>query len=368
MDKEYIQLLPIKLNFFDGSEKTEQATPKKRRKAREQGQVAKSDEINKAASLIIGFFCFGLFIPGVFLGLQGVFSVVFNAMRYYDMPLSILYMNQMVAHMFSQVVIIAAPIMVAVFVLNFVLMVLQVKWRPTIKPIMPKLSKISPIAGFKRLFSFRAILDLFKSLIKFIVIILVVYMELYGELENFSSLMYMPLAGAFIFLGSLAIRLAITIGIWFILIAAIDYAYQRYKHNKDLKMSKHEVKEEWKQMDGNPQIKRKIKQKMQEASMRRMMQSMPSADVVITNPEHFAVAIKYDTETAFAPIVVAKGTDHLAKRIKDKAKENNITIVENKPLARALFAAVEVGREIPQELYKAVAEILAYVYKLKNKV
>ena len=362
--------IPMRLDFFNsgGGEKTEKATPKKRKKARDEGQAAKSDEINKALTLIVAFFSFSLFVPYMFANIVDTFAVVFASMERFDNVANPNFIRHLLVTMFMQVIIIGAPLMAIIFALNFFVMLLQVKWNPTMKPLMPKLSKINPISGFKRIFSLKAILELFKSLIKLAVIIFVIYLELSGEMSNLPALMHMPVLTSYIYLGQVAIRLAITIGIWFIFVAALDYAYQKYKHEKDLKMSKHEVKEEWKQMEGNPEVKRKIKQKMREATMRRMMQQMPQADVVITNPTHFAVAIKYDKLTGSAPIVIAKGADHLAKRIKEVAKEHRVTIVENKPLARALYAAVDIGMEIPPDLYKAVAEILAYVYKLKNKV
>jgi len=363
---------PMRLDFFadggGGGEKTEKATPKKKEQARKEGQVAKSQEIGTAISSIVVFFSMGLFAPFMFAESTNVFLTVFDLMLNLENISDMHFALDFVVYMFTQTLIISMPIFAIAFFLGFVVNFVQVGWHPTAKPLMPKFSKLNPISGFKKIFSMNSILELFKSLFKFGIITLVIYNELIMEFNNMFMFVNMPLITSLQYAGQLVIRLGIVVGVWFIFIAAVDFAYQKYKHGKDLRMSKQDIKDEFKQSDGNPQIKGKIKQKMREASMRRMMQDIPHADVVITNPTHFAVVIKYDRASTGAPKVVAKGADHLAKRIKDVAKENNISIIENKQLARALYATVDVGKEIPPELYKAVAETLAFVYKLKNKV
>lgn len=363
-------LLPIRLNFFADSsgDKTEKATPKKKEKSRQEGQVAKSQEISTAFSLIVVFFSIGMFASTMFYNIQSVFYITFNGMLNIQDINDLHFAADIIIYMFVQIFIICAPILIIALLVDIAVNLFQVGWHPTSKPLKPKFSKLNPISGFKRTFSLRAILELFKSLFKFVIIIMVIYSELSNELNNISTLARLPLILSFQYIVDLIIRLGTVVGVWFILIAALDFSYQKYKHNKDLKMTKQETKEEYKQTEGNPQIKGKIRQKMREASMRRMMQDIPQADVIITNPTHFAVGIKYDRLAVGAPKVIAKGADHLAKRIKDIAKENDISIIENKQLARALYATVDVGKEIPPELYKAVAEILAFVYKLKNKV
>ena len=362
----------MRLDFFadggGGGEKTEKATPKKKEQARKEGQVAKSQEIGTAISSIVVFFSMGLFAPFMFAESTNVFLTVFDLMLNLENISDMHFALDFVVYMFTQTLIISMPIFAIAFFLGFVVNFVQVGWHPTAKPLMPKFSKLNPISGFKKIFSMNSILELFKSLFKFGIITLVIYNELIMEFNNMFMFVNMPLITSLQYAGQLVIRLGIVVGVWFIFIAAVDFAYQKYKHGKDLRMSKQDIKDEFKQSDGNPQIKGKIKQKMREASMRRMMQDIPHADVVITNPTHFAVVIKYDRASTGAPKVVAKGADHLAKRIKDVAKENNISIIENKQLARALYATVDVGKEIPPELYKAVAETLAFVYKLKNKV
>ena len=376
MDYDFItknsKIMTLNLSFFSdgGGEKTETATRKKREKAREEGQVLKSQEIGTAALLIAGFFALTVVGYNMLLSLMNVFYFNFDHMSINSMS-SITNMNYMtgfIVEMFISIVFISLPIMLVCLIIGLVVNFIQVGFKITSKPITPNLGRLNPIKGFKKIFSMRSLVELLKSLVKMVVIGFIVYLELSREIENISAVMFMPILFSFTYVASIAIRLGIIIGAWFIVIAALDYAYQRHKHEKELKMSKHEVKEEYKQMDGNPLIKSKIRSKMREISMQRMMGSVPSADVIITNPTHFAVAVSYDRDSGEPPKVVAKGVDHLAKRIRTIGSENNVTIVENREVARALYHTVDVGAQIPQELYKSVAEILAYVYKLKNVV
>ena len=252
------------------------------------------------------------------------------------------------------------------FVITFIVTVYQVGWKVTAKPMEPKLSKFNPINGFKRIFSKDSLFELLKSVIKVGVIAYVAYTNLVEEADNLFVLYEISLNQAIALVGNIIIEFGIEISIVFIVIGIIDYMYQKWKFGEDMKMTKQEVKDEYKNTEGDPQIKGRIRQKMREASQRRMMQDVPKADVVITNPTHFAVAIKYDAEVSKAPIVVAKGEDYLAQKIKEVARENNVEIVENKPLARMLYHNVDIGAEIPPELYQAVAEVLAMVYHMKN--
>lgn len=361
-------LISINLSFFADSsqEKTEPASPKKKKKAREEGQVAKSQEISTAVGLIVAFFSIGLFATYIMSGISDVFIMSFDIIRRYENINDIHFSTDLINFMFGRIIFIAAPLLIISLIVGIFVNIVQVGWSPTLKPLKPKFSKVSPLAGFKRMFSMRSIMELVKSVLKLSIISFVIYFFLIDEMDNVAMIMQMSVINSFMYIGALVIRLGVTVGAWFIFIAAIDFSFQKHKHSKDLRMSKQEVKDEYKQSEGNPQIKSRIRRKMQEASMRRMMQDIPKADVIITNPTHYSVAVAYDRSGAGAPKVVAKGVDHLAKRIQEVAKENNISIIENVQLARALYAAVDIGKEIPQELYKAVAEVLAYVYKLKN--
>ena len=364
MNKYYIK---INLSFFGGGEKTEQPTARKRTKARDEGQVAKSPEINTAFLLIVCFFAVRNFAPWMYVRILELFTFNIAGIEYLYKATDIQYFSRFIAEAFLQVIMLAAPLMLLSLGVGLVANIVQVKWHPTLKPLTPKFSKLNPINGLKRMFSVRSVLELFKSLAKLGIIGWAVYTMIMSRMNDLFLLLDMPILQAMMMIGNLAVDLGLMVGGLYLFIAAADYAYQRYKHTKDLKMTKQEVKEEYKQTEGNPQIKGKIRQKMREISMRRMMAEVPGADVIITNPTHYAVALKYDRDSQQAPLCVAKGVDFLAKRIRDLAAENNIEIVEDKQLARAIYNTVDIGREIPPELYQAVAEILAFVYRLKNK-
>ena len=370
-------LIPVNLSFFgeggggggqDKDSKTEDATPRKLEKAREEGQVAKSQEVSTAVSLLVMFFSLRLFSGWIYTNIIGLMHFDWELIPFsYDI-METVYMANYIAFLFQRVVMIAAPLLAITFIVGIVVNVAQVGWKPTVKPMMPKLSKINPLSGIKRIFSMQSVMNLVKSLAKFAVVGAVVVTMMQNRLNMLPSVLDMSLGTAVGFIGNMIIDMGLSVGALFILIAIMDFAYTRYSHLKKLRMTKQEVKDEYKQMEGDPLIKNKIRQKMREVSMRRMMQNVPEADVVITNPTHYAVALRYDNTRDKAPVVVAKGVDFMAKRIKDKASEHNIIIVENPNLARALYAQTEVGEEIPFELWEAVVEILAYVFKLRNKV
>jgi len=366
-------VLEYRLQFFaeneEGTEKTEEATPRKLEKAREEGQVAKSQDVNTAILLFVLFISLRVFGGYIVDRIFGCFRYCYGAIDDYTAEE---FNTGRAMNFFTwgleEILLIIGPI-VALGVLGaFVANKIQVTWKVTAKPLQPKLSKISPIKGFKRMFSKDKIMDLVKAVAKVGVLFYVVYAELQDQWGVVTNIYQLSLSQGVVLIVDLVLNVAFKICAAFLVIAVIDWFYQKQKFNKDMKMTKQEVKDEYKNTEGNPQIKGRIRQKMQEASRRRMMQDLPEADVVITNPTHLAVAIKYDKEVAEAPIVVAKGAQYLAQKIKDTAKENNIEIVENKPLARMLYHNVELGDQIPPELYQMVAEILAYVYGLQGKV
>ncbi len=365
---DYNKLIPLNIHFFDGGEKTETATSKKRQDTRKEGQVAKSTEVTTAVMLIAGFAGLGIFANYMYDSMVEIFMFNNSIQQQYLDVFEPVFLVEYLGYVFQRVLMTAMPLLIIAMIVGFVTNYMQVGWVITTKPLMPKLSKLSPISGFKRIFSLKAIIELIKSLLKFGIILAVVYNVVKNYVIYLPSVFLLTPYQQMTFLGEIVIKMGISVGVAYLFIAGFDYIYTKYKHEKDIKMSKHEVKEEYKQAEGNPQIKGAIRQKMREASMRRMMQDLPSADVIITNPTHYAVALKYEKSSGKAPVVVAKGADFLAKKIRDVANENNIEIVEDKPLARTLYANVEIGKEIPPELYKAVAEILAYVFKLKDKL
>ena len=243
--------------------------------------------------------------------------------------------------------------------------ILQVGWKVSSKPMQPKLDRFNPVNGFKRIISKDSIFELFKSILKIGLIIYVAYTSIKDEVNDIFILYDMPLDQAISLCGDVIINAGFKISLVYLVVGIADFVYQKYRFNEEMKMTKQEVKDEYKNTEGNPEIKGRQRQRMREASRRRMMQDVPKADVVITNPTHLAVAIKYEPEVNRAPVVLAKGEDYLAQKIKEAAKENHIEIVENKPLARMLYANVDIGSEIPPELYQAVAEILAMVYNTR---
>lgn len=364
------------LQFFAkegmGGEKTEPATSKKLDDARKEGQVAKSREIANGLGLLALFLILKFWVGHIGEQLLGVFQIVYNRI-----PDLTVYPNGFMPEasvislfglMLKQVLLILAPILIIGFLVAFLSDLVQVKWKPTTKPLKPKFSKLNPISGFKKIFSVNSLVELVKSVLKIGLIVCVCFSYLKGRWLLLFNLYDMSLMQAIGLAAETVTDLGIRISALYMVIALGDYIYQRVKFSNDMKMTKQEIKEEFKQMEGDPQIKGQIRAKMREASRRRMMQDLPKADVVITNPTHYAVAIQYDPEIADAPVVIAKGEDYMAARIKEVARENQIEIVENKPLARMLYANVDIGQAVPPELYQAVAEVLAFVYHLQGKI
>ena len=368
-------LMEYNLQFFadgPGGEKTEPATEKKLSDARKEGQVAKSKEIANGLGLLAMFL-----ILRFWVGIMGQqFLDVFHSVYGKISETVIFWRGYMpendTAIVFREllwdVVLITGPIALVGVVVAFVSDVAQVGWKPTTKPMMPKFSKMNPISGFKKIISVNSLVELIKAIAKIGLIVYICYNYLEDKWELLFLLYDMPLMQALQLIATTVTDLGIRVAAIYMVIAAADFIYQKVKFAKDMRMTKQEIKDEYKQQEGDPQIKGKIRQRMREASQRRMMQDLPRADVVITNPTHYAVAIKYDPEVADAPIVLAKGEDYMAAKIKEVAKENQIEIVENKPLARMLYANVDVGQAVPPELYQAVAEVLAFVYHLQGKV
>jgi flagellar biosynthetic protein FlhB len=362
--KNYIE---VNLQLFANSDKTEKATPKKKQDARKKGQVFQSKEISSAFVLLfifIGLKLFGGFMTDeIKVFTKSMFSNFNNIESVY----SINGLTQLVIRTMVLIFKVMGPIMAIALVTALAVEYAQVGVLFTTETLKFKLERLSPISGLKRIFSLRAVVELVKSIVKLVFVGYVAYSFIKGQSDNVLNIMNMDAIGISTYIASTSLDLAIRICIVMVFIGAVDYIYQWYDYEKNLRMTKQEIKEEYKQVEGNPEIKSKIKQKQREMSMRRMLQDVPKADVVITNPTHFAVAIKYDDKVSSAPIVIAKGQDFLAQRIKETARENKVEIVENKPLARALYDAVNIGQEIPQELYQAVAEVLAFVYSLKQK-
>lgn len=368
------QILKLNLQWFakdgEGGEKTEPATAKKLKDAREEGKVAKSKELTAAFSLIVLFLCLKIFVSYVGESLINVFPMIYNAMADFVKINEGALSAQAVSSLFFDVIIrwllIVLPFFAFGFVITILVSIVQVGWTVSTKPMKPELSKFNPINGFKRIFSKDSIFQLLLSVVKIGLIGYIAYSSLKDRVNDLFILYDLSLNQAISLVGTLIIDVGLKISLVYLIIGIADFAYQKYKFNDDMKMTKQEVKDEYKNTEGDPQIKGRQRRKMQEVSQRRMMQDVPKADVVITNPTHLAVALKYDAQASTAPVVLAKGEDFLAQRIKEVARDNNIEIVENKPLARMLYHNVDIGAEIPPELYQAVAEVLAFVFRTRN--
>ena len=357
------------LQFFgEGGDKTEKATPKKLEDARKEGRVARSSDLINGLMLLLMFFVLRIFGNFMAKGFFESFVKYYNktadiSMEIFDVKQAVNLGNEIV----FDIVIACLPVLIGSFLVAFVGNVVQIGWKVTTKPLKPKLDRLNPIGGLKRMFSQEKVVELIKSILKVLAIAIVAYNEVKDSWLFILNLYDFEFMQAIVNIFDIVLDVGVKISVLFVIIGIADFGYQKWKHLHDLRMSKQEVKDEMKQSEGDPQVKGRIRQKMREGARRRMMQELPKADVVITNPTHFAVAIKYDKEKAEAPYVLAKGADYVAATIKEAAKEYKIEIVENKPLARMLYYNVEIGEQIPPELYQMVAEVLAYVYSVKNK-
>ncbi|KPA13420.1 flagellar biosynthesis protein, protein export component FlhB [Candidatus Magnetomorum sp. HK-1] len=351
-----------------GEEKTEAPTGKRRGKAREEGQVAKSVEVGSVAVLLSGLaslYIFGTYLYGrLEYFIHDAFGIWANP-TFTDADFL-----SFAKRYIEDYIITLLPIFLLIMSVTFIVQATQVggikfAW----KTLKPKLSAFNPLSGLKRiLFSPQSLVELSKSVAKLVVVGWIAYVIIRDEMSFLINLGDMEIRSIFMYILSVMFRIFLSVSLVMIFIAVLDYAYRVYEHEKNLKMTKQEIKDENKQSEGDPQVKQRIKAVQREMAMRRMMEEVPKADVVVTNPIHLAIALKYENFSMSAPKVLAKGAGLVAENIKKRAKEHDIPIVENKELARNLFSLVEIGSEIPTTLYQAVAEVLAYVYRLKGKV
>ncbi|GAE36044.1 flagellar biosynthesis protein FlhB [Halalkalibacter akibai] len=358
--------LKVKVNLqFFAEEKTEKATPKKRQDTRKKGQVAKSTDINTAIILLLVFLFLWLF--GGMMGSTLINLLKHTFQTYLLMDITEANFAALFIELILEAALVLLPVMVIALFAGLAASYMQVGVLFAPEAIKMKLSKLDPIKGAKRIFSVRALVELVKSLLKISLAGLVVFIIIWYSLEDVMLLSQKNVADGFFIIAQLVVVLGVSVALLLLVLSIPDYLYQKYDHEKQMRMSKKDIKDEHKNMEGDPRIKSKRKQKQMEMAMQRMMQEVPKADVVITNPTHFAVALRYDEEKADAPFVVAKGVDFMAQKIKGIAAEHNVIMVENRPLARALYAQADIGDQVPEDLFKAVAEVLAYVYRLKNK-
>lgn len=372
MEDSY-RLIKLNLQMFakdgPGGEKTEDATQKKLDDARKEGQVAKSKEIVNAVYLVVAFYLLQFTIGNFGDSFIQVFNDVYSQIpKFIDKSsMNIATAVEIFEACIKDIMLMLAPVLIISVFIYFVGDLVQVKWKPTGKAIKPKFNKINPVSGFKRMFSKQSLVNLLKAVAIVSICIYIIYSEIFDNYNALFNIYEVSLSNALVFAGEMVFGVATKISLVYLLVGIVDLIFQRRKFSEDMKMTKQEVKDEYKMTEGDPTVKQQQRRRMREASQRRMMQKLPEADVVITNPTHYAVAIQYNVEISDAPVVLAKGEDYLAQKIKKVARENNIEIVENKPLARAIYASVDVGGKIPPELYQAVAEVLAFVYGIKNK-
>ena len=350
----------------DGQEKTEQATGKKIQDTREKGQVARSAELNSLAVFSIGLLVLFLFKNHIGSKLSELSIFIFSSLDVLEVNLSILKIYAIKAALFFLITM--SPLLAALVIISLVSGYGQVGFRITPKALIPNFGRMNPVKGIKnKFFSVTPWVELIKSIFKLLIIGGFSYFILSDMIINSVGLVDYSVEGIVYFMLDNSIDFLWKVSLVYAILAFADFAYQRHKHKKDLMMTKQEVKDEYKQTEGDPLIKGHIRRKQLEMAKSRMIKEIPTADVVITNPTHYAVALKYEMNRKSAPRVVAKGVDFLAQRIKEVAKENNVPVHEDVFLARALYKACDIGDEIPEKLYRAVAQILAYIYKQKNR-
>ena len=346
-------------------EKTEQATSKKRDDAREKGQVAKSRELASVAVLgaCLVYFYFGASTIGT--RLMALMRSSFRQSG--QMIVSIDNIQPLLTDLLFKSFALLAPFLLVAMIAGLMINILQVGFLFSSEAIAPKFSKIDPIKGFKRLFALRSLVELVKSILKMAIIGFVAYLTIKGESSKLFLLVDLGVMDILGYMGEVSFKILYSTCWILVILAVLDYGYQKWEHEKSLKMSLKEIKDENKQTEGDPLVKGRVKRLQREMAKKRMMAAVPKADVVITNPTHFAVAIRYEPETMNAPCVIAKGADFLAQRIKEIARDSGVPVVENKLVAQVLYRVTAVDRAVPENLYKAIAEILAHIYSLKQK-
>ncbi|MDR1482344.1 MAG: flagellar biosynthesis protein FlhB [Synergistaceae bacterium] len=353
------------IQFF-AEEKTEPATPRKRQKTREEGQTARSQDLSAAVVIITGLLSIYALSATIWQRMIALFK---DLVRHIGSPLMFddAWWARPLVEGAKAFFVGWLPVGILCAIVALAVMIYQVGFVITTKPLVPKPDRFNPVSGLKKIISARSLVELVKGIVKALVLLGLLFMMIRNERDLMLSVMMFSMERGFSVIMGKVWDLALRMTLALLVIAMIDYLYQKWEFEKSIKMSKQEIKEEYKQMEGDPKIKQKIRQKQRELARSRMMADVPKADAVITNPTRIAVAIKYEQMTMSAPTVVAKGEGFIAMRIKDIAVENNIPVVENRPLARALMRQVEVGESIPEDLYRAVAEVLAFVYRLKKK-
>jgi flagellar biosynthetic protein FlhB len=347
-------------------EQTEKATPKRREEARGRGQVAKSPDLAGAAVFLAGVFVLHACVPLALSSLSAtVKEILWRIHEHQDFTVNSVWM--LFARGFGGVALLLGALFAAALVTGIGVNLLQTGVVLTFTPLTPSFNKINPLTGFQRLFSKTVLVNLAKQLMKLGAVLIIIYTSVAGNVNTLMMLGQLPAQNAIAFVGELMFSIGWKFGFLLVIVGLLDFAYEKWQYEETLKMTKQEVKDEYRQSEGNPEAKGAVKRRQREFARRRMMAAVPKATVVVTNPTHFAVALAWDELKMEAPVVTAKGADLVAKRIREIAGEHGVPIMENPPLARTLYAKVELDQAIPPNLYAAVAQVIAFVYKLKRK-
>jgi flagellar biosynthetic protein FlhB len=349
----------------DTDNNTEKATPKRLEEAREKGQVAKSREVASALIMVACLMYFYFDASGIVSRLREMMKGSFRGLYRTDLTTDAI--QSLMIDLTIKVSVMILPLLLTLLAAGLLANIIQVGLLFSAESLQPKLSKVSPLKGLKNMFSLKSIVELLKNIFKITIVGFIAYVTIKNEALDVSPLMEQDVWTILAYMGGISFKILMATCWVLIVLALLDYLYQHWEHGRNLKMSKQAIKDENKNSEGDPLIKARIRRLQRDMAMRRMMTKVPTADVVITNPTHLAVALKYDPARMSAPVVVAKGANLIAERIKEIARENGIAVVENKPLAQVLYKMVDIMEAIPDNLYQAVAEILAYVYGLKRK-
>jgi flagellar biosynthetic protein FlhB len=347
-------------------EQTEKATPKRRQEARERGQVAKSPDLAGAAVFLAGVFVLRWVTPLALGSLSAtVQEILWRIHEHQDFTIASVWM--LFARGFGGMALLLGTLFASALVAGVAVNVFQTGMLFSLMPLAPSFNKINPVSGFTRLFSKQVLVNLGKQVLKLGAVLVIIYTSVAGSVGTFMTLGELPPQNMLAFVGEMIFSIGWKFGFLLVIVGVLDYAYEKWQYEENLKMTKQEVKDEYRQSEGNPEAKSAVKRRQREFARRRMMAAVPKATVVVTNPTHFAVALEWDEVKMEAPVVTAKGADLVAKRIREIAQEHGVPIMENPPLARTLYAKVELDQSIPPNLYAAVAQVIAFVYKLKRK-
>lgn len=348
------------------NEKTEKATPKKKQDERKKGNIFQSQDITSALSLLGIFLALKLVGPFMFSLMK---SMLQDSLTSFAKTTEITKVTalEILGNTMIKVMILSLPIGLACIVIAFIMSGAQTRFIFNMKQVRPKFSRINPLRGIKNMFSVRSVVELFKSIIKIAVIGIILYTDISANIPTIMKMLGADLLTSFAWVCDTIFSIVIKIGALLLAFGAADYFYQWWEYERQMRMTKQEVKDEFKQIEGDPQVKGRIRDMQRRMAAMRMMQKVPLADVVIKNPTHYAVALKYEPNKDKAPRVIAKGADYVALKIIETAEKHGITVTENRPLARGLYEAVEIDREIPEQFYQAVADVLAFVYSLRRR-